>query len=146
MVKRNGILITYMNKKFLFLLFSVIPLLSFSQYKQSYKEFNIGAITTGEVAGFPGASFLWGRTIYKNDHLIFDYQFGLAFPTLVTGKIGVGVIFYGANAFSLGIRPWPNFVYFQYTARERWVFSIEYMLINISTIGIESIFNIGYRW
>ena len=89
---------------------------------------------------------MWGRTIYKNDHLIFDYQFGLSFLTLVIGKIGVGVIFYGANAFSLGIRPWPNFVYFKYTARERRVFSIEYMFFNKNTINIESMFNIGYSW
>ena len=35
---------------------------------------------------FPGASFLWGKT-YQNNKRIFEWQAGVAFPTVVTGKL-----------------------------------------------------------
>lgn len=63
-----------------------------AQKSQSFKEFNTGicldlwnsSSVYEEV--FPGASFLWGKT-YQNNKRIFEWQGGLAFPTIVTGKL-----------------------------------------------------------
>ena len=55
-----------------------------AQSTQSFKELNAGIMTSWIVA--PGASFLWGKT-YHNNKRIFEWQAGVAFPTLVTGKL-----------------------------------------------------------
>ncbi len=55
-----------------------------AQSTQSFKELNAGIMTSWLV--FPGASFLWGKT-YQNNKRIFEWQAGVAFPTVVTGKL-----------------------------------------------------------
>jgi hypothetical protein len=65
-----------------------------AQRSQSFKEFNTGIIVTedlfdnysNDLGLMPFPSFLWGKTYQKNKR-IFEWQAGVAFPTLVTGKL-----------------------------------------------------------
>tara|TARA_B100001059_G_scaffold207688_1_gene219388 strand:+ start:69 stop:461 length:393 start_codon:yes stop_codon:yes gene_type:complete len=54
----------------------------YAQSSQSFRELNVG-IDVG-FGVFP--SFLWGKT-YENNKRIFEWQAGIAFPTIVTGKL-----------------------------------------------------------
>ena len=103
-----------------------IPIIGFGQNSTNYKEFNAGLFVGDDVEVFPGASFLWGKTTYVSDNFLLDYEYGFAFPTIVTGKIGLGIGNLN-NAFVLGIRPWPTTGYLQYTKKEKHLFSIEAM-------------------
>ena len=116
-------------KKNILILF-LIPTLSFSQsFNDTYKEFNFGVITNVEGGIFPGASYLWGKTHYYNNTLL-DYQAGFAFPTIVTGKIGFGLV--GSNfATIIGVRPWPSTAYLQLMINQRFNFSIEFIVPEI---------------
>ena len=131
------------------IIFSIlfIPLIGLSQNTTHYKEFNCGIYSGENIYVFPGASFLWGRTKYDTNNLVIDYQFGLALPTLVTGKVGVG-IGNKNNAGVIGLRPWPPAGYLQYMKNERFVLSIEATPIENSgfLLPFPLIFNIGFRW
>ena len=120
-------------------------------YSNSYWELNAG-IYTEEYFIFPGASFLWGKTHYYKNNTFFDYQFGLAFPTIFTGKAGFGI---GSEdrpvGLSLGLRPYPSTIYLQLHFKSKLVLSIEpliahdYLGQNQYNNGI-SIVTIGYRF
>lgn len=128
-----------------------------AQNSNSYKEFNAG-LYSNEHFVFPGTSFLWGKTHYYKNNTFFDYQFGLAFPTILTGKAGFGI----GNEdrpvrLSLGLRPWPSTIYVQLHFKSKFVFSIEPFIANdyfgTSDLFHESAFNtgisivtIGYRF
>ena len=62
--------------------------------KTSFFEFNFGvALVSFDSDGYiplPGGSALWGTTFINQDNFIFEYEVGFAFPTIVTGKMGVG--------------------------------------------------------
>lgn len=114
-----------------------------------YRELNMGVAYMGrdytETGFFPGASFLWGRTSYSAGGLVVDRQLGVAFPTILTGKIGVG---YGSEkgAALVGIRPWPPSAYIQGnigTTKGTVVFTAE---LSHPEFGYSSIFTAGYRW
>ena len=49
---------------------------------------------------------------------ILDYQIGIAFPTIVTGKVGYGI---GDRDYAtiFGIRPFPTSAYVQFSFDER---------------------------
>ena len=110
--------------KKIILILSLFPLLTFSQSNNTYKEINIG-IALFDDGGFPGASFLFGKTNYFSNNTLLDYQLGIAFPSIVTGKIGFGI---GDEDFAtiIGIRPWPTCPYLQLSNNERHNLSIEY--------------------
>ena len=96
---------------------------------------------------FPGGSALWGTTFINQENLIFEYEVGFAFPTLVTGKIGVGKRFNTTNIV-VGVRPWPFNLYaqtsFSTTKNKSWIASIEGNPLGEGfTIGN---INVGYRW
>ena len=123
----------------------------FSPYSNSYWEFNAG-IYTEEYFTFPGASFLWGKTHYYKNNTFFDYQFGLAFPTIFTGKAGFGI---GNEdrpfGLSLGLRPFPSTIYLQLHFKSKLVFSIEPLIAHDYFGQTEynrgiSIVTIGYRF
>ena len=117
-------------------------------YSNSYWELNAG-IYTEEYFIFPGASFLWGKTHYYKNNTFFDYQFGLAFPTIFTGKAGFGIRNEDKPVgLSLGLRPWPSTIYLQLHFKSKLVFSIEPLITNtyIKHRGIISIVTIGYRF
>lgn len=133
-------------KKIILILF-FIPILSFTQSFESYKEFNFGVITDMVFDGdqiWPGASFLWGRTYYYNNNTVLDYQAGLAFPTLATGKIGFGI---GSSNFAtiIGLRPYPATAYLQLSKNQRFNFSAEYVL-DEDYFGQSVIFTYGIRF
>lgn len=141
-------------KKILLILL-IIPLLGNTQNSNSYKEFNTGVYVNGfEFEGwsyirtgiiFPGASFLWGKTIYYNNNTFLDYQAGVAFPTLITGKVGFG--FGNENtpiSLSLGVRPWPSSIYMQLHFPKNIILSVEpFPFADTQTTGIVTI---GFRF
>lgn len=115
----------------------------------NYREVNVGVAFLGrqytESGMFPGASYLWGRTTYSSNGLVVDRQAGIALPTIVTGKIGVG---YGSEKGSalVGIRPWPPTGYLQGnipTTNGMLCFTAE---VTDPRIGFSSIFTAAYRW
>lgn len=122
---------------------------------QSFFEWNIGAAYVeidGDLGVFPGTSFLLGQTKqFKND-MVLEYEAGLAFPTVLTGKIGVGKKF-GKTTTILGVRPFPFNVYvastFAHGKRGYAIVSAEGnpvshdYLISFLSYGV---LNVGYRW
>ena len=125
-----------------------LPMFLPAQNSTNYKEFNSGIFLGEDITFFPGASFLWGKTIYFNNNTFLDYQGGFAFPTVFTGKIGIG-IGNEKSASSIGLRPFPSSLYFQYNWDEKRLFSIEFMppIIDGSP-GAKwpVIINYGFRW
>ena len=74
-----------------------------------YREFNAGMSGLNPYGNyhdpFPGASLL-KSSVYTNNKAFFETQFGVAFPTIVTAKIGAGLDFEKARI-SFGFRFWP---------------------------------------
>tara|TARA_B100000795_G_scaffold114976_1_gene85348 strand:+ start:92 stop:610 length:519 start_codon:yes stop_codon:yes gene_type:complete len=123
--------------------------------KTSFFEWNFGvafvSFDTNHNFYFPGSSALWGTTFINQDNLIIEYEVGFAFPTLVTGKIGVGKRFNNTNVV-VGLRPWPLNLYaqtsFSTNKNRSWIASIEFSPLTSRNISIGSPvnFNVGYRW
>ena len=100
--------------KKLIILFALVPMALFAQENKENKfiEFNIGMAAIDGYDfydAFPGASILFGQTRQISDNGIFEYQAGIAAPSIITGKVAVG---YGnlKNNIALAIRPWPLFI------------------------------------
>lgn len=110
--------------KKIILILSLVPLLTFSQSKNIYKEFNFG-IAVLDGSAFPGASFLIGNTSYYSNNTLLDYQIGVAYPSIFTGKVGFGIVYEDIAAI-IGFRPWPTCPYLQLSIKERHNLSIEY--------------------
>ena len=110
--------------KRIILILILAPLLTLSQSNNTYKEINLG-IALFDDSGFPGASFLFGKTNYYTNNTLLDYQLGVAFPSIVTGKIGFGI---GNEDFAtiIGVRPWPTCAYLQLSENEKHNLSVEY--------------------
>lgn len=121
--------------------------------ENSFIEWNVGiAFITDENFPFPGTSVLWGKTHVNENDIIFEYQAGFAFPSLITGKIGVGKMF-GSTKVIAGIRPFPFNVFLQSSFAVRkngyWIASAELNPLSAkNNISFESkaIVNVGYRW
>lgn len=137
-------------KKLLLILF-ICPIVSFSQsfYSNSYKEFNIGIYSAiNDIPLFPGASFLFGKTNYYQNNTLLDYQVGVAFPSIVTGKVGFG---FGDENYAtiFGIRPFPTSTYIQFSFNKKNNMSFEYVLPHLfETDMLERgiIITYGYRF
>ena len=82
--------------------------------KQAYLESNWGICFIGDAIVLPGTSFLIGKTMDFNNRFI-DMQIGLALPSIVTAKIGIGKYFNDEKKsnISFGVRPWPLHGYAQ---------------------------------
>jgi hypothetical protein len=132
--------------KKIFLILTLLPIFLWSQSNNSYKEFNFGIAVVDDF-GFPGASFLFGQTNYYTNNALLDYQIGIAFPSIVTGKIGFGI---GDRDFAtiVGFRAWPTCPYFQFSLKERHNFSVEYHILKESEffLGTSLIFTYGIRF
>ena len=111
--------------KRIILILSLVPLLTFSQSKNIYKEFNFGIAVVDAIGAFPGASFLIGNTSYYSNNTLLDYQIGVAYPSIFTGKVGFGIVYEDIAAI-IGFRPWPTCPYLQLSIKERHNLSIEY--------------------
>ena len=122
-------------------------------------EWNAGVCATDDVVDyFPGCSYLIGTTYITKSNLVLDAQIGLAFPTLATGKVGIG--FKAENVIiTAGIRPYPSHAYLQlqwlpYNKRHSFIFSFEesansmtgdYNWEGRSFYSIR-LATVGYRW
>ena len=100
--------------KKLIILFALVPMLLSAQENKESKfiEFNIGLAAIDGYDfndAFPGASILFGQTRQISDNGIFEYQVGIAAPSILTGKVAIG---YGnlKNNIALAVRPWPLFI------------------------------------
>ena len=119
--------------------------------KTSFFEWNFGVafISYDSLIPFPGASALWGTTFINKENLIFEYEVGFAFPTLVTGKLGIGKKFNNTKVV-VGIRPFPFNIYGQSSffvdENGYWIVSLEYNPMNPSDSFSRGILNFGYRW
>ena len=77
-----------------------------------YFDSNIG-VSFGDFP-FPGASLLGGVRKVSESGFVFEAEAGLAFPTVATGKVGVGIQrFAGGPSGTLGLRLWPLHLYYQ---------------------------------
>lgn len=122
-----------------------------------YVESNFGVANIDGLGVFPGASVLFGKRFEKPEsNFLFDMQVGLAFPSIITAKIGGGVFLNKEkkSAVVFGVRPWPFHLYSQINFNEgkrgQWIFSVEAggALVDMYEISLESLFiaNFGYRW
>lgn len=98
----------------------------------SYLELNVGAATFSDSYVFPGASFLLGSTLKFYDRFLIDVEGGIAFPTVITAKLGMGFSVDSQNGdlnVVGGIRPYPFTLYIQSTIVNKrngqWIVSIE---------------------
>lgn len=135
-----------MKKLILFL--TLLPLISFSQTTTKYVEVNTG-FSTGIVPFFPGASVLYGATERYKSGFLLDYQAGIAFPTLITFKGGIGYDINGTEL-SFGIRPWPPTTYGQIkidrpNKLSDIIISVEGMLFPNNTIQ-RGLITVGWRF
>tara|TARA_B110000046_G_scaffold158872_1_gene171088 strand:+ start:2044 stop:2556 length:513 start_codon:yes stop_codon:yes gene_type:complete len=127
--------------------------ISTEKLNNSFIEWNFGvAKLADENFIFPGTSALWGSTYINENNLIFEYEAGFAFPSLVTGKLGIGKKFNNTRVI-IGVRPFPFHVFMQssFTKGKKgyWIGSIEFNPLNSDaplSIGSKAIFNFGYRW
>ena len=122
-------------------------------------EWNAGVCATDDVVDyFPGCSYLIGTTYITKSNLVLDAQIGLAFPTLATGKVGVG--FKAKNAIiTAGIRPFPSHLYIQIqwspnNKHRSFIFSFEEAANNMArndnwegwSFNSYRLATVGYRW
>ena len=135
--------------KKLIILFALVPMVLFAQENKENKfiEFNIGLAAIDGYDfndAFPGASILFGQTRQISDNGIFEYQVGIAAPSIVTGKVAVG---YGnlKNNIALAVRPWPLF--FGPQAKiGNFAFSFEVGTDSEISFDAGFISTVAYRW
>ncbi len=136
-----------MKKLINILLFAPILLFGQENNKEKFLELNIGIAATDGYdlsGGFPGASFLFGQTKQFSENGIFEYQIGIAFPSIVTGKVAVG---YGnlKNNIALAVRPWPLFIGPQ-AKIGNFTFSFEVGTESEISFDAGLISTVAYRW
>ena len=141
-------------KKILVLLLFPIGLIAQDVKKitQRYTEFNAGLCYTDEINFVvPGSSFLIGKVFETKKDLLVDAQIGVAFPTIVTAKVGIGKYINKENksAFFFGIRPWPMHVYGQINLPKRkkgqWIVTAELGTANGFSASSNGLVSFGYR-
>ena len=95
-------------------------MLPFFSCAQGYLEYNGGIARLGsnyyDIEIGPGASALIGKQFdIKKTPFLFDMQIGLAFPSVLTAKVGLGSLLYRktGTAITIGVRPWPLHLYTQ---------------------------------
>ncbi len=133
-------------KKLILILMLSFPVMMISQEKQKFYEINAGAASVEDYRYqwvIPGGSFLYGET-YSNMGVVTEWQVGVAFPTIVTGKafLGVGNL---KNNIGIGVRPWPLFVGPQGKIG-RFTFSFEVGTNIEASLYTGLISTIGFRW
>jgi hypothetical protein len=86
-----------------------ISFLTLGQSKQQFLEVNVGIAGLYDYdfsEAFPGMSVLYGQTKQISDICVGEWQAGLALPSIVTAKIGLGFGSVTHNAM-ISVRPWP---------------------------------------
>lgn len=120
----------------------------------NFKELN-GGVAFLEDFDFvvPGVSFLWGKTYIDDKNRILELEAGVALPSIITGKIGVGKRIKKSQVI-LGLRPFPFYIYLQtsflHKSKGYWIFSVEGNPISqnsdLNVFDSLGILTIGYRW
>lgn len=137
-------------KKLLLILFILISNVCYSQHiKTTYTELNFGA-SFGNIPVFPGASALYGAHHQYESGFVLDYEGGLALPSLITAKGGVGFAINEKFDLTLGVRAWPTSTYIQLKSNRPSrprdiVFTIEAMPWSATSLGQSTIFTVGWR-
>tara|TARA_R110001592_G_scaffold104103_2_gene292995 strand:- start:11573 stop:12088 length:516 start_codon:yes stop_codon:yes gene_type:complete len=110
--------------------FKDISLRAFSS--TPYLELNGGFASFNNTSIYPGGSFLLGSTIKFYGRFLIDVEGGIAFPTVLTAKLGLGFSVDGENGtlnVISGIRPYPFTLYIQSTVVNKkngqWIVSVE---------------------
>lgn len=122
--------------------------------KQPYIEVNtgIGVEYRWKVSNRPFTSITFGTTIDMGDYSLIDMQAGFGFPSVVTGKFGLGSYLGKKETIPmiLGVRLYPIMLYTQLYIphKNQGLFSVT---IEIGTggsraLGYTNILNIGYKW
>ncbi len=129
---------------------------------RTYREFNAGAAFLNEYSIselgdiMVGLSYVSGKQNYFSENFFFEYQAGIALPSIITGKVGIGAtgkVFGG----SIGVRVFPTFVYGQIHFRfqkSQLNFSAEVSpLYNYNpgnqispSLNTNAIITCGYQW
>jgi hypothetical protein len=102
---------------------------------------------------YPGISFLIGNQSFIFQNIFFESQIGLALPSIVTAKIGLGFINKGIGA-SIGMRLYPTMAYAQIhlpTSNGQFNISAEVSPFTNSSLEFYSLsarnlFTVGYQW
>ena len=113
----------------------------------SFTELNVGGATMEGYEWdnvFPGASLLFGKTIQLSNNNVTEFQIGVAFPTIVTGKVAVGVGTLEKNVM-VAVRPWPLMVGPQ-VKRNQFTWSLELGTAGSPSFDAGWIATVGYRW
>ena len=77
-----------------------------------YREINVGVAETSWFDVSPGMSILTVHRKQKAESKLFlEYGYGLALPTLLTGKVGFGITGKSNGNLSAGIRVYPTHGY-----------------------------------
>ena len=121
-------------------------------------EWNTGVSHIDLDAYFPGCSYLIGSTYITKSNLVLNAQIGLAFPTLITGKLGVGLKAKN-TIITAGIRPFPSHAYIQLqwlpnNKSHSFIFSFEESAYRIAknydwdgwSAYSYRLVTVGYRW
>jgi len=132
-------------KKVILIAFLLLSSLISNAQSIKYVEVNTG-FSTGTIPFFPGGSIMVGATHKFDSGIILDYEGGVAIPTIITFKGGIGHNI-GKDILTFGVRPWPGSLYAQYEIM-RTGKSTDIVLTAESSLGIiqSSIFTIGWRW
>ena len=135
--------------KKLILISLIFPALIYGQItKKTFIEWNLGIASVDEYdfsdLVFPGTSVLYVKTLSYDGGLVAEGQIGLAAPSIVTAKVGVGAGSLNKNIL-FSVRPWPFFVgpqlkLYNFTA------SFEIGLNNEFSFESGLIATLGYRW
>ena len=136
-----------MKKLIILLLIAPMSLFGQTENSQKFIEINAGAASIDDYdfsSIFPGVSGLFGQTFEFTKNGIFEYQIGVALPSLITGKVAIGI---GniRNNFALAIRPWPLTIGPQGKIGN---FSFSFEVGNNDTASFEAglIATVGYRF
>jgi len=85
------------------------------QQPRNYIDAAWGLALIEDRVPFPGASVLVGRRWFRSETTFIDGEVGLAFPSAVTGKFGVGRLNPSTGrTVTIGIRPFPSHLYIQF--------------------------------
>ena len=119
--------------------------------KNQFIEANIGLASIDDYSytvPFPGARVLYGQT-YNKKSFVIEWQIGLAAPSVVTGKIGIGAGNLKRN-FMIAVRPWPLSVgpqaHIDLVKLGRLTLSFEIGNNNDASYDAGFISTVGWRW
>ena len=119
--------------------------------KNQFIEVNVGLASVDDYSytvPFPGASVLYGQT-YNKKSFVIEWQLGLAAPSIVTGKIGIGAGNLKRNLM-IAVRPWPLSVgpqaHIDLVKLGRLTLSFEIGNNDVASYDAGFISTIGWRW